>query len=1775
MTRRQLLQKIPFKLLAVFLLLTAGICAGGYFYFLKQRARAVEHIQSELATIAQLKSEEITAWRKERYGDAFVVTKSQQFASSVRRWYQNPGDKKLKSYIYNRLDAFRIYETYKDLILVDPAGKIRMFIDQGGSERLSPATLTIVKEAERQDRIIFSDFYYCGQCQEVHLDVIAPLHDGETNAGALVLRINPDKYLYPLIQRWPSASKSGETVLLRKEGNEIVYLNDLRHQKGAALKLRLPLTDTLLPAAMAALGREGMAEGNDYRGVPVAADVRHIADSPWFMVSKMDKEEIYAPLKRPARNILIVIFLVITLLAAILSFIWQADRRDFYKKQYQQELEKRALIRHYDYLTMYANDIIFLLDENRKVVEINERGVKAYGYTREEMIGMDAERIRVEELRPQFRAQMGELAVKGNMLYETMHRRKDGTAFPVEISARHIEIENKKYLQGIVRDITERRLFEQKIQDRTEELEATNQELMATEEELRKQNEELTASEEELKASEEELQQQNGELQKAQDEITQHTLLVKLLHQCSLELASMPAGQPVNELLTDWLKKISGGFAVTFGEYDRNNKEIVLKRILLEPGALSKIEETVGKRLQDLRSPVSPGSYREMMADEVAVRHSLHDISFGSVPKLASVTIGAMLGLDRFEAIPYHTEGILYGTSVIAFKKGQPEPDQAILKAFSSLGAVSLRRAQAEANLQTSHEELQANYQELESNNQQLQAAEEEIRKQNEELLASEEELKVAGEELQHNLEELQTSQKRYNELFHGINSGVAVFRAVDGGNDFVFVDFNRAGQKIEKTSADKVIGRKVTEVFPGIKSMGLLEIFQRVWRTGESELHPVSLYQDGHLTSWRKNYVYKLPTGEVVSIYEDLTEIKQAEEELRENARLLSIAGSTAKMGGWSVDLKNNLCTWSDETAAIHEKPAGYAPSVEEGIYFYAPEWRDKIAKVFTECAQKGIPYDEEMEIITANGRRVWVRTIGEPVKDEAGKIVKVQGAFQDITERKQAEEKIIESEQKFSSILHNTRDVIWSLSWPEMRVNYLSPSVEMLYGRKVRDFVQRPALWQEMTHPEDAPGVEEAFRKLRETGKSEREARIVRPDGTIIWVSDRSWIVFGENGSAIRVDGITTDITERKRAEEARQVSEMKYRRLFESAKDGILILNAETGVIDDANPFIKDLLGYPREELIGKELWQIGLFRDIVASRDSFMELQKKGYVRYEDLPLQTKDGQKKDVEFVSNVYPMDGHNVVQCNIRDITVRKQAEEQIKLAARKWETTFDSIGDGVCLLDRQWKVLQCNQAFTKLLNKPYAEILGRTCYELVHGLEEPLEHCPVARMERSLRRETLELERDGKFLLITADPIFDRQKNLVGAVHIISDISGRKLMEQELLQAQKMEAVGFLAGGVAHDFNNMLAGIVGNAELLQLKVYGQKELENYVDNIIKASGHAAGLTKQLLAFARKGHYHNVPVNVHKVIAETLGILGNTIDRRIKIEQHLRANPAVILGDHSQLENALMNLGINARDAMPQGGRLIFSTDLVNQDEEYILRHNYKIEPGHYVQVSVEDTGCGMSDEVKKHLFEPFFTTKEKGRGTGLGLAGVYGCVKNHGGSVEVYSEPGRGTSIKLYLPLYAEPKTAGEQDPAQPNELPVAAGTGSILIVDDEDMIRTLAAHILKTAGYRVQTCADGQEAVELYAKDHGNIDLVIMDMVMPRLDGREAFNRMREINPQVKMLLSSGFSEDGDAQAILKDGASGFIQKPYRSAELLLMVQQALQTTPNPSLRGNPPA
>jgi nitrogen-specific signal transduction histidine kinase/ActR/RegA family two-component response regulator len=390
------------------------------------------------------------------------------------------------------------------------------------------------------------------------------------------------------------------------------------------------------------------------------------------------------------------------------------------------------------------------------------------------------------------------------------------------------------------------------------------------------------------------------------------------------------------------------------------------------------------------------------------------------------------------------------------------------------------------------------------------------------------------------------------------------------------------------------------------------------------------------------------------------------------------------------------------------------------------------------------------------------------------------------------------------------------------------------------------------------------------------------------------------------------------------------------------------------------------------------------------------------------------------------------------------------------------------------------------------------------------------------------------------------------------IRDISQRKKIEDELRHSQKIEAIGLLAGGVAHDFNNMLAGIIGNAELLTIKLLGDKELSKYVNNIANAAEHAATLTRQLLTFARKGQMLRQPVDIHKVIIDTCSILEKTIDRRIKVKWHFGAPLPIVTGDPSQLENMLLNLGVNARDAMPQGGVLTFSTQEKSLDADFIASRGYSIEPGKYLLISVSDTGCGMDEGTKQHIFEPFFTTKDSGKGTGLGLASVYGTVMSHYGVIEVESKTGSGANFNILLPI-AQADVLVEKE----KDLTVSAdsGHGSILLVDDEEMIRKMAESLLVYLGYEVHTCRDGAEAVSYYA-DHGKeINLVIMDMIMPVMNGMDAFLELKRINPSVKVLISSGFSASGEAHEMLKLGIIDFIGKPYRLTELANKVKKVI--------------
>ncbi|MEO0280820.1 MAG: response regulator [candidate division WOR-3 bacterium] len=417
--------------------------------------------------------------------------------------------------------------------------------------------------------------------------------------------------------------------------------------------------------------------------------------------------------------------------------------------------------------------------------------------------------------------------------------------------------------------------------------------------------------------------------------------------------------------------------------------------------------------------------------------------------------------------------------------------------------------------------------------------------------------------------------------------------------------------------------------------------------------------------------------------------------------------------------------------------------------------------------------------------------------------------------------------------------------------------------------------------------------------------------------------------------------------------------------------------------------------------------------------------------------------------------------------------------------------------------------------------------------------------------------------YFLYTIEPFYSKDEKISGVLTALQDISEKVEMQKELMQVFKLEALGNLAGGIAHDFNNILAGIIGNAEILDMRIGEDQELSKYIKSIIKISESASKLTKQLLSFARKGKYQNVDFSIHKVINEVCDILERTIDRRIRIEQHLKAKPSSIKGDPSQIETALMNLIINSKDAiMEKGGdgRIEIRTESIIVDENFNRFLNTKLENGTYIHISVSDDGIGMDDETKKHIFEPFFTTKDVGKGTGLGLASVYGTIKNHKGYIDFYSERFKGTTFNIYLPLST---TEIEEEVEKEGETTLSLNIKkSILIIDDEESIRNSCKEIFEKEGLKVLTAKDGIEGIEIFEKNKEEIDLIILDMIMPKMSGKETFIGLKKLNRDIPIILCSGYSEEGEAEEIINMGVEAFLQKPYRMKTLIETIKKILK-------------
>jgi len=939
--------------------------------------------------------------------------------------------------------------------------------------------------------------------------------------------------------------------------------------------------------------------------------------------------------------------------------------------------------------------------------------------------------------------------------------------------------------------------------------------------------------------------------------------------------------------------------------------------------------------------------------------------------------------------------------------------------------------------------------------------------------------------------------------------------------------------------------------------------------------------------------------------ITRDSTERKRMEERLRESEANLREAQRVANIGSWVRDLRTQEVQWSDETFRI----VGRAPDrdpvrFDEFLSAVHPQDRDAVTRALDDVLQRKRPYDIEYRILRPDGTSRIVHARGEVRVDGSGAAVKLLGTMQDVTERRRTEEllpriaeriSIKTGEDYFRSV---TEFVAQELGADFALVVELLPDVRTIRTVAVHAHGTRADNFEydiEGTPCQNVIGKTSCFYPERMQALFPRDALLAQ-----LHIESYAGIPLFDSGGmplgglmalgcgpmkAADRDRIITLLQifagrvaaelERRRSEAALQRSEQRYKQLLESVTSYLYTVQIVDGRAASTmhGPGCAAVTGYSPEELgADPSLW----YR-MIPDEDRQLALRQSDDLlagrRPEPIEHRVRHKSGHLVWIRSAVVPRydDRGRLTAYDglITDITLQRRAE----LFA---ENILETVDEGFLVIDRSFTIISVNRAYQERIGMQAADIIGKKCWEITHRIASPCyehgEECAVRRVfESGAPHAVMHTHHDaaGKPLFVEtkAFPLRDESGRVISAIEIINDVTDRKRLEDQLRHSQKMEAVGLLAGGISHDFNNILTAIIGYGNLLKMKAPASAPLQPYVEQILSSAGRAANLTQSLLAFSRKQIINPRPLDINESIRRFEKLLHRIIGEDVDIRTDLAPGAMTILADSSQIEQVLMNLATNARDAMPQGGTLAVRTETTVIGEEFRREHGFGA-PGTYVRISMQDSGAGMDPKVLDRIFEPFFTTKLPGEGTGLGLSIVYGIVKQNSGYIIVSSTPGAGTCFQLYFPLIAEAAELPHA-PAVPSP---GEGHETILVAEDDVTIRQLTRTILGEFGYSVIEAVDGEDAVAKFRKHQEDIQLVILDVVMPKKNGREVHDEIAALKPAVKTIYISGYNADIVRKKGITDDAANFLLKPLSPMDLLHTVRRILDEGNGPT---TPPA
>jgi PAS domain S-box-containing protein len=898
-----------------------------------------------------------------------------------------------------------------------------------------------------------------------------------------------------------------------------------------------------------------------------------------------------------------------------------------------------------------------------------------------------------------------------------------------------------------------------------------------------------------------------------------------------------------------------------------------------------------------------------------------------------------------------------------------------------------------------------------------------------------------------------------------------------------------------------------------------------------------------------------------------DITGRRSVEEAYRQSISLLSATLESTADGILVVDAQGKITSFNRKFADMWRIPESILKSRDDAkaLAFVLDQLKEPekfLAKVKELYAT---PDASSFDVLEFKDERVFERYSLPQILD--GKSVGRVWSFRDVTDRKRSDLALLEAYQFNEQVISSAGEGIVVYD-DNLRVLIWNSFMEQMTGMQALNVIGQRAI-DIFPHVKKA-GIDKLMRRAL-AGEFVKSGDIffeIPKTGKSGWYVGTYVPHRNSHGETIGVIGVIHDLTQRKHAEEARRTSEEALQTsranllaVIENTKDAIWSVDRQYRIVtinSTFKNFVKEMFGITYD--VGTVMVDPPTPPDVARLWKQWLDRSLDGEhfsTEYSFVPSRV------DVEISLN--PIFGElgsvEGVSIFARDISERKKSEKALRDSEARYRRYFDDDISGIFVSTPSGQLLDCNPTYARLLGfASIQDALNTNTYDMYERREDRDAYLALLKERKRLEGYERQLRRkDGKRITVISNIAgeFDAGGNLLLIRGYIFDITELRRLEEDLRHAQKMESVGTLAGGMAHDFNNILGIIIGYARRLESGEPDKDKVAQSVESILKAAERGAGLVRQLLTFARRSTAQAEPISVNEMIHEMSKIIEETFPKTVSLQLQLADEIPAITADPNQLHQALLNLCLNSRDAMPNGGTLTLATGVASGNQ--LKDHFADAKSASYVRIQVSDTGMGMTRETKSRIFEPFFSTKERGKGTGLGLAVVYGVVRALEGFVNVESLAGKGTTFSLYLPV--QPEVQATRTPRkEPGRLPVR-GRETVLLVEDEDMLLDLLSTLLSENGYRTLTARDGQEAVEIFKRHHREIAIVLSDMGLPKLGGWQAFQMMREVNPTAKVILASGYLDPNLRTEMIASGAVDFIQKPYIPDEVLRRIRTVI--------------